>query len=264
VIIAELKGKIPSKFNDKEDILTSNVFSFFKYTDRQLLKVYLLQLGLDVDSTDSKNAEFIFWPSYDDGTEPDLIIICGKYYILFEAKLYSDFAPKTSSLDSQIEREITMGKITAKNLNKEFVYIAITVEYYKQKNKYSKYENRDFLFIWSNWQMIASFIHSGLVDNILKQDIEFAKDLYSLFVKKKLRNFKGYKSTTSLFPVATQGSIFYSINTSKYKGEFTGFIENLKDFEEIKVYQNKFKKIFFKSLNTYKNNTNKEVFYNDN
>ena len=83
MIIAELNGKIPSKLDDKEDILTSNVFSFFKYSDRQLLKKYLFQLGIEVTLTESKNAEFIFWPSYDDGTEPDLIIICGDNYILF-------------------------------------------------------------------------------------------------------------------------------------------------------------------------------------
>ena len=48
MIIAELNGKIPSNLDGKEDILTSNVFSFFKYCDRQLLKDYLFHLGLDL------------------------------------------------------------------------------------------------------------------------------------------------------------------------------------------------------------------------
>ena len=151
MILAELNGKIPSRLIDKEDILTSNVFSFFKYSDRKLLKDYLAELGILVTSSESENAEFIFWPSYEDGTEPDLIIICGEYYLLFEAKLYSDFSPKTATADSQIEREIKMGKMSAENLNKKFVYIALTAEYYKNRQKYLKYETDEFLFIWTNW-----------------------------------------------------------------------------------------------------------------
>src|ERR1035437_2711851 len=131
MIIAELYGKIPSKLEDKEDILTSNVFSFLKYSNRQLLKDYLSLLGLDVTLVEAKNAEFNFWTKYDDKTEPDLVIICGKYYILFEAKLYSDFAPETSKYDAQIIREIKMGKLAAESEDKNFVYIAITAEYYK-------------------------------------------------------------------------------------------------------------------------------------
>ena len=181
MIIAELKGKIPSKFDNKEDILTSNVFSFFKYSDRRLFKEYLSKLGIEVTLKESENAEFIFWPSYEDRTEPDLVVICGKYYLLFEAKLDSDFSPKTATSDFQIEREIKMGKMSAENLNKKFVYITITKEYYKDRNKYQKYENRDFLFVWTNWQFISRFIDQRLESGNIKQDREFANDLYLLF-----------------------------------------------------------------------------------
>jgi len=54
----------------------------------------LTGLGIVISDTDAREAEFLFWPSYEDGTEPDLVIICGDYYILFEAKLYSDFSEK--------------------------------------------------------------------------------------------------------------------------------------------------------------------------
>jgi len=172
MIIAELNGKIPSKLDDKEDILTSNVFSFFKYSNRQIFKDYLSKLGIDITLQESENAEFIFWPSYEDGTEPDLVIICGKYYLLFEAKLYSDFSPKTKSIASQIEREISMGRMTADNLNKEFVYIAITAEYYKDRKKYLKYETEELFFIWTNWQFIASFIENKLESENLQQNRE--------------------------------------------------------------------------------------------
>ena len=182
MIIAELQGKIPSKLEDKEDILTSNVFSFFKYSDRILFQEYLNELGLNVSLNDSKNAEFIFWLNYDDGTEPDLVVLCGKYYILFEAKLYSDFVLKTGSVDAQIDREIKMGKLAAKNDNKEFIYVAITAEYYMEISKYSKYKNSDFQFIWTNWQRVANFIEDRLLGKGIIRDNEFANDLFSLLL----------------------------------------------------------------------------------
>jgi hypothetical protein len=261
MIIAELKGKIPSKFDDKEDILTSNVFSFFKYSDRQIFKDYLSLLGIDITLKDSENAEFIFWPIYDDGTEPDLIVICGKYYLLFEAKLYSDFLPKTAKTDSQIEREIAMGKLSAKNLNKIFVYIALTAEYFKIRNKYEKYESDDFLFIWTNWQFISYFINKKLESNKLQHDKEFANDLFLLFIKKRLRSFEGIINITIQNEIEFSDNIFYDLNTSKFKGEFSGFIENLKDFKIILSFQKYYHKSFFTSLMSFKNFNNQRVFY---
>ena len=265
MIIAELNGKIPSKLEDKEDILTSNVFSFFKYSNRQLLKEYLCQLGLDISLTDSKSAEFIFWPSYDDGTEPDLIVICGEYYILFEAKLYSDFSPKTSTIDSQISREIKMGRLSAKNANKRFVYVAITAEYYKDKTKYSKYENKDFQFIWTNWQTITNFIENSLTNNNnIQQDKEFASDLYSLLVKKRLRSFIGIINLKRQYNFDYSKSVFYNIKSSKFKGEFSGYMENLSEFLQIGQYSRIFRKSFFQNIKTFKDYSNGNIFYNGN
>ena len=105
MLIAELKGKVPSQFHNSEDILSSNVFSYFKYSNRKILQDYLGELGINVSLNESINAEFIFWPSYTDGTEPDIIIVCGNYYLLFEAKFRSDFAAKTENSESQIDRK---------------------------------------------------------------------------------------------------------------------------------------------------------------
>ncbi len=262
MIIAELNGKIPSKLNDKEDILTSNVFSFFKYSDRQLFKEYLSKLGIEVTLKESENAEFIFWPSYEDGTEPDLVVICGEYYLLFEAKLYSDFSPETTTVASQIEREISMGKMTSENINKEFIYVAITAEYYKDRKKYLEYEKRDFKFIWTNWQFISRFIDERLESESIKQNREFANDLFSLLVKKRLRSFEGLTNIEIKNKFGLDNAIFYNLNTSKFKGEFTGFIENLQDFEEIKKYSKIFQKSFFNTLNNIETNTNQIIFYN--
>src|ERR1035437_6951913 len=110
MMLAELHGKIPSRIEHKEDILTSNVFSFFKYSNRKYLKDYFSSLCIAVPLEDAEKAEFLFWPCYEDKTEPDLVIICGDYYILIEAKLYSDFSTRiidieTKEVEAQLERE---------------------------------------------------------------------------------------------------------------------------------------------------------------
>ena len=262
MIIAELNGKIPSNLDDKEDILTSNVFSFFKYSDRQFFKDYLSKLGLNVTLNESKNADFIFWPSYDDATEPDLVVVCGKYYILIEAKLYSDFSSQTEKLKSQIDREIEMGKMAARNIEKEFVYIALTSEYYKNKSKYIKYEKGDFLFIWTNWQFISNFIFEMSENELLKQNKEFAYDLFSLLVKKRLRSFVGIRDIKIQNRILIKPRIFYNINTSKFKGEFTGFLDNLSCFEKVLKFPNILRKSFFVSLDKFEFNHNQKIFYN--
>lgn len=262
MLIAELKGKIPSKFDDKEDILTSNVFSFFKYAHRQILKSYLNNLSINVSIDEANKAEFIFWPSYEDGTEPDLVIICGKYYMLIEAKLKSDFSPKTKILDSQIDREIKMGKLAAKNLNKEFIYIAITAEYYKPINKYTKYENRGFKFIWTNWQVITDFLIKNLSENKFKHDLTFANDLCTLLIKKKLRSFIGLSNIKFKEHNYIEDIVFYDVQTSDFKGEFTGFVKNLRHFKVIKPYPIKFQKSYFKLINKFQFYPPEKIFYN--
>jgi len=52
-----------------EDVLTSNVFSFFKYSTRDIfLKGYLKQLGFNVSDQEANEAEFIFWPRFEENT----------------------------------------------------------------------------------------------------------------------------------------------------------------------------------------------------
>jgi len=85
--LAELHGKLSSSVERQEDILTSNVFSFFKYSNREIfLKEFLSRSGCHVTSEEANKAEFIFWPRFEENTEPDLVIIVGKYYLLIEAK----------------------------------------------------------------------------------------------------------------------------------------------------------------------------------
>ena len=93
MIHAELRGKLPEHNPDqREDILTSNVFSFFQYADRQVFLYELLKSWhLDVTAEEAREAEFHYWPQLADGTEPDLVIVVGQYYLLIEAKYRSGF-----------------------------------------------------------------------------------------------------------------------------------------------------------------------------
>jgi hypothetical protein len=264
MIIAELNGKIPSKLEDKEDILTSNIFSFLKYSSRRLLMDYLSLLGIDVTLNDSKNAEFIFWPKYDDRTEPDLVIVCGDNYILFEAKLYSDFSPETTAISSQITREIKMGKVEAENQNKDFIYVAITAEYYKSKTKYISYESQEYKFIWTNWQMFTNFLEVNLTNNNLLKNREFAIDLYSLLVKKRLRSYSGIISINLILHLNSSKSVFYNVKSSRFKGEFSGYTKILLNLPKIGQYNKIFKKTFFQKMKSININQFENIFFNGN
>jgi hypothetical protein len=98
--LAELHGKLSNNNENKEDILTSNVFSFFKYTNRDtFLYPLLLDLKLEISLEDAHEAEFIFWPCFPDSTQPDLVILVGNYYLLFEAKYHSGFGQASETLE---------------------------------------------------------------------------------------------------------------------------------------------------------------------
>jgi hypothetical protein len=59
--LAELHGKLRHDQENQEDILTSNVFSFFKYADRKIfLFSFLRMLDLSITQEQAQNAEFRF------------------------------------------------------------------------------------------------------------------------------------------------------------------------------------------------------------
>ena len=212
-----------------EDVLTSNVFSFFKYSSRDIfLKKYLNKLGFEVTVKDAEEAEFRFWPVFEDGTEPDLVIIVGKYYLLIEAKYFSGFGKKTETTDDQLIREIKGGQLEAKNYNKKFKLITITADYYFKKEKFKvilpKFESS---FKWTNWQYIASFLDNILSSNpnIKGSEWDFCQDLYRLLDKKNLRSFQNITYNGPL--LEDYSSIFFDAKTAKLRGDFIGFIDSL-------------------------------------
>jgi len=252
--LAELRGKLSSRVERMEDILTSNVFSFFKYSTRDIfLKKYLNKLGFNVSGREAAEAEFRFWPVFEDGTEPDLVIMVGNYYLLIEAKYFSGFGKKTETTDDQLIREIKGGQLEAKNYEKEFNLIAITADYYYKKYKFKvipqKYRPH---FKWTNWQSVSSFLDNILSSNpnIKGPERDFCLDLYNLLDKKHLRSFQNITYNGLL--LKDYSSIFFNAKTAKLRGDFIGFIESLSLTKGLKsvgktVFFSSSKKIF-KSL----------------
>jgi len=227
--LAELHGKLSSRVERMEDVLTSNVFSFFKYSSRDIfLKKYLNELGFNISNREAAEAEFRFWPVFEDGTEPDLVIIVGDYYLLIEAKYFSEFSEGKEKSDSQLLREIKNAKLEAKNYNKKFKLIAITADYFFKKYKFKVIlPDIQAHFKWTNWQLISSFLDNILSSNpnIKGPERDFCLDLYNLLDKKHLRSFQSITYDGPL--LKDYSSIFFNAKTAKLRGDFIGFIESL-------------------------------------
>jgi len=229
--LAEIKGKLSSKLENSEDLLTSNVFSFFKYAQRQIYLVNLLTLiGVTCIKEELAGAEFHFWPTYDDHTEPDLVLIIGDHYILFEAKLFADFGEKDGGKKSQIEREIEGGLNEARYLQKQFHFIALTAHYHCPKEVFAPLPPDVKQHIrWINWQAIAALLLKLLeAPKGPLGDRQFAQDLYDLLDKKKLRGFLSFDRIGCQIETSPE-TIFFSAKTASFRGAFLGFVPALED-----------------------------------
>ncbi|MDN7121465.1 hypothetical protein INN71_08685 [Nocardioides sp. ChNu-153] len=101
---AELRGKTATASGDDtrlEDTLTSAVVGGLAYLPRVALGAVLATTFPDVDwrTVDLDRATFQFWPSFSDGTEPDVLLTVGQRLIVVEAKYRSGFGVR------QLERE---------------------------------------------------------------------------------------------------------------------------------------------------------------
>ena len=213
---AELRGKLSRGIEETEDVLTSNVFGFFEYADReQFLRNYLVKLELDVSVEQARTARFEFWPTYSDGTEPDLVIRVGDYYILVEAKLYSDFyRDRSNPAMDQLNREWLGGSTLAAKLGVKFKLLTITAESYPKSVAYEELEsNPDW--IWSNWQFVALFLEETA-------DTPMSGHLLSLLKRKGLVGFAGFARLSQVeLAVDSSARIFYE--PTKVRSGFSGF-----------------------------------------
>ena len=240
--LAEIHGKLSRKIENSEDILTSNVFSFFKYANRQLfLKRFLTNnLLIHVSDDDVENAEFLFWPKYTNNTEPDLVIIVGKYYLLIEAKFHSPVDCE------QLLNEDKNGSFEANNLDKKFHLIALTADYhYRSKlfHKYIKKKLSDTHFKWINWQQITHFLLDTIEQENLPSKLRlFCQDLCELLEGKNLHSFRDFKGVLpSKSSLAYFQKIFFAYETAALRGDFIGFQNTLSYLEKLeKVPQRAF------------------------
>lgn len=272
--LAELHGKLSSGIERMEDVLTSNVFSFFKYSTREIfLWGYLNELGFNISNQEANEAEFIFWPRFEENTEPDLVLIVGDYYLLIEAKYFSGFADETKKTKAQLLREIEGGKLEAKNYGKDLKLIAITADHYYKENKF-KIIPSDFIpyFKWTNWQSVSSFLYNILEStrDIKKQERDFALDLYNLLDKKNLRDFQGLNSLYNISAfLKSYDFVFFEARTAKFRGDFIGFMHSLSFDKKITplrktIFLSGQKKIFTPLLQLGKLKDNKtSIFYKE-
>lgn len=230
--IAELHGKLSSRLEGAEDILTSNVFSFFRYCNRSVfLRRYLAMLGFEVSALDVMHCEFIFWPRFDENTEPDLVIRVGGHYILFEAKYRSGFGDESSAAKAQLVREIEGGIEEANDNGECFSLVAITADYcYKPEKFLCLSPEHRKSFRWTSWQKTAVLIQCILESDepLTSPEREFAEDLYSLLCKKNLREYRGTSSFDSFkYEPKSFDPIFFDAATAAFRGDFIGFVTSL-------------------------------------
>jgi hypothetical protein len=245
--LAEIQGKFSLYNERKEDLLTSNVFSFFKYAPREIFLSKLLKtLSVPVALEDAVNAQFHFWPIYENNTEPDLVIVVGDYYLLFEAKYYSGFGQETITTGHQLVREIEGGEYEAGNLDKQFQLVIITADYHFDFVKYKDIPADVRLrFKWINWQQIALLIYEILESGVeLSTEVRsFAEDLYALLLKKNLRTYAGINVLARVGQLSDcPNSVFFEASTAKYRGDFIGFMASLSVEEGIAMIP---RQIFF-------------------
>ncbi|MBM4026672.1 MAG: hypothetical protein FJ280_14910, partial [Planctomycetes bacterium] len=110
-----------STWRDVEDILTSDFFGVLDYLPRKpflasfVAHVALLNPQVEtpaVDGIDWDASYFLFWPRIPmrgENTEPDVVIVTGKWVLVIEVKLDSALGT------DQPQREFAVGKILAED-----------------------------------------------------------------------------------------------------------------------------------------------------
>lgn len=216
---AELHGKLARGVEEAEDILTSNVFSFYLYSDRIHLWTLLDFVGVPVTLQDAENAEFSFWPTLPDNTEPDLVLQVGNYYVVIEAKLHAGYGEDTEDQEKhQLLREARSGRKEALKKGLIFILLTITDEPVAHEWVYGVLKGADRTsWRWTNWSGLARSLES-------RQPVgRMGRDLLDLLWRKGLRRFGGFTGTLDLLD-GREGDYFFNVRTSNL-GRFLGFAD---------------------------------------
>lgn len=223
---AELGGKLPSGVRQLEDILTSYVFGFLRYSARSVyLSGFLNEvIGLEVTHDQARAAEFRFWPTLPDGTEPDVVVVVGAYYVLFEAKLFAPFDQGSEARLPQLVREAEGGKAEADREGKTFVLAAVTNDSCCTSERFVGLDGACTSIHWINWQRIAQIVLRVLEQQMhAAPDYEFARDLLALLDARHLRGYRGFHEIPLPMLPLQRGPLFLQADTMEYRGDFLGY-----------------------------------------
>lgn len=228
---AELGGKLPPAVRLSEDILTSYVFGFLQYADRERYLHPFLSgiLGLDVTPVQAKSAEFMFWPKLPDGTEPDVVVVVADLYVLFEAKLFAGFGPGTMKRDPQLERELREGRRQAVCEGKDFRMVVVTAGTTRPLTLEPTLGRAARAVTWVSWQHIAHLILRAVEEaGPLGRAELFARDLLAVLDARGLRGFDGFAALTRIeIPKTVPQALFIQAETIDFRGTFIGFQPDL-------------------------------------
>jgi hypothetical protein len=223
---AELKGKLRPSASDREDLLTSNVFSFLKYSDRTVyLGEFLCRLAqLAIPAAELPTISFHFWPCLDDGTQPDVVIESETHYLLVEAKYHSGVAEEEGNPAGQLVRECDAGATEAMNRGKTFHLLLITDDSTPPGRLFSHIPPRHReRATWTNWQSVASLLLAQLeTAATAAPNYLFARDLYDLLDYKHLRGFITFARLAEIPAAPVTRQIFFAAETASFRGDFIG------------------------------------------
>jgi hypothetical protein len=242
LIIAELKGKIPSALQNYEDILTSSVIGLFQYLSSPVYFQTVLESCVNVNGAPLTfeypihECQYVFWPKLE-SSEPDVLLHLrtkneSEYLICIEAKYWSDkssnedqsidMQERSNSQRDQLAREIEdihkefylrFFKIN-KNKLKKIILIYLTNHTYLPSQEIhdsvQHINGVDFpinQLYWLTWREI----HHSVTKE--RQDAMLLSDLKSLLEKKGLQSFNGFQHQV----INVTGLIFtYSTSLNSY------------------------------------------------
>jgi len=185
--------------------------------------------GLIIKTSELHRVKFEFWPNYDDGTEPDVIIETDTCYLLVEAKYFSGVAEEKGNPAGQLIREFETGAMEARNRAKTFRLLLLTDDATRPSRLLAQMPARfQEKTSWINWQVIAQMI-SEVIEGFGadEPDYEFASDLYELLDCKHLRGFKTFAQAKGIQSHPRNSQIFFAAETASFRGAFIGFAPTL-------------------------------------
>lgn len=183
MIYAELKSKIPEVCN-REDILTSNVFTLIKLLpDQVILQILNDLLPKNKQGILPQNGTikcFEFWKKINSLKEPDIYIeLDSGFVIIIEVKYRS-----SESSELQLKEYLELFSTKSKLL------IYLTADHTEPFLTTQKKQYKSLPICWTNWYLLNRILHSSNSNNEVANNI--FKTLTTYLNHKKFTYFYGW------------------------------------------------------------------------